>query len=160
MQQYMEEFPRNSKEKVNLKELIDKRKKFLRLLRIYDYKRFEWLIEKLDVIYRPYPEKFHWITRKESLKKLCRTHCDGIRQERLDAYKMQLQAKQIGFLEDKIKNLEFIRNEQIECKVPVTVLPEEINAVKKQLADLKMQRSEEEKLNKQQTDKDDYEMHL
>lgn len=159
-QQYMEEFPRNSVEKVKLKELIDKRKKFLRYLRKWDYKKFEWVIEKLDILYRPYPEKFHWITRKESLKKLCKTHCDGVRQERLDAYKKQLELKQIDFLVDKIKNLEFIRNEQIECKVPVTVIPEEINAVKKQLVELRQKREEEERLNKKQSDKDDYELNL
>jgi len=160
MQEYMEQYPRNAKEKVKLKEMIDKRKKYLRFMRIWDYKKFEWLIEKLDILYRPYPEKFHWITRKESLKKLCRTHCDGVRQERLDAYRKQLEARQISFLEDKIKNLEFIRSEQAECKVPVTVTTEEINLVKKQLAELRQKRTEEEKLSKQQSDKDNYELNL
>lgn len=160
MQQYMDEYPRNSVVKVQLKELIDKRKKFLRYLRVWDYKKFEWILERLNIIFRPYPEHFHWITRKESLKKLCKIHCDNVRQERLDAYKKELESKQITFLEDKIKNLDFIRNEQIECRVPVTVNVEEINAIKKQLATLKEKRTEEEKINKQLIAKDDYELNL
>lgn len=160
MQEYMEKFPRNSKEKVKLKELIDKRKRFLRLLRKWDYKRFEWLIEKLDILYKPYPDHFHWITRKNSLKKLCKTYCTGVRRERLDAYRKELEAKQVTFLEDKIKNLEFIRNEQLECKVPVTVSKESLNAVKNQLQELKQKRIEEAKVEKKQSEKDDYELNL
>lgn len=160
MQQQMDEFPRNARAKVQLKEMIDKRKKFLRYLRKWDYKRFEWVLERLNITFKPYPEFFHWITRKESLKKLCKIHCDGVRQERLDAYRNQLESKQVSFLEDKIKNLEFIRNEQIECRVPVTVTEEAIKEIKHQLEALREKRAEEEKLNKQLIAKDDYELKL
>jgi small subunit ribosomal protein S15 len=54
-QECMEEFPRNLRVKVHLKELIDKRKKYLKYLRRWDYKRFEWLLEKLDLVYKPPP---------------------------------------------------------------------------------------------------------
>lgn len=160
MQDQMEKFPRNKVMKVELKEMIDKRKKFLGYVRKWDYKKFEWLIEKLDLLYRPYPEKFHWITRKESLKKLCATHCDQVKQEKLDAYKEQLQSQQLEFLENKIKNLEFIRKEQVECKVPITVTPEQIKEVKKQLDELTKIRREEEEAAKKQSDKEDYELKL
>lgn len=160
MQDYQAQFPENKKLKVVLKELIDKRKKYLRILRIWDYKKFEWLIEKLDLIYRPYPEHFHPIARKESLRKLTQIQCDNTRQERLDKYRKELQSQQLGFLENKIKNLEFIRNEQIECKVPVTVSLEMVNDAKKAYEKLKQQRQEEEELNKKQIAKDDYELNL
>lgn len=160
MQEYLEKCPRNKVVKVQCKHMIDKRKKFLRLLRMYDYRRFEWLIERLDILYRPYPEFFHWITRKESLRKLCTTYCDGIVQEKLDTYKKQLQAKQLTFLEEKIKNLEFIRNEQVECRVPITVTPEEIKEIKKQYEELKQQREEEEEVSKKLSAKEDYELKL
>lgn len=160
MQETQSRFPKNSRLKVTLKELIDKRKKYLRILRIWDYKKFEWLIEQLDLIYRPYPEKFHWITRKDSLRKLTQIQCDNTRQERLDKYRQELQSKQLGFLENKIKNLEFIRNEQIECKVPVTVSLEAINDAKKAFETLKQQRQEEEEQNQKQIAKDDYELNL
>lgn len=163
MQDYMalnSKNKKNKKEKVKLKEMIDKRKKFLRFLRRWDYKKFEWLLEKLDIIYRPYPEKFHAIARKESIRKLCTIHCDDVRQQRLDAYKKELQSKQIAFLEEKIKNLEFIRKEQEECRVPITVPSDQIKAVKKQLEELRSQREEEEKVTKLQSEKDDYELNL
>lgn len=54
-QQLMEEFPRDKRCKVQLKELIDRRKKWLKFLRKWDYKRFEWLLEKLDLVYKPAP---------------------------------------------------------------------------------------------------------
>lgn len=160
LQEVIEINPRNRKVKVPLKELIDKRKKYLSYIRKWDYRRFEWILEKLNIIYRPYPEKFHWITRKESLRKLTDIHCNKVRQDRLDAYRKQLEAKQLGFLEEKIKNLEFIRSEQIECKVPVTVSLEQIEAVKKQYKELKQKREEEEEINKQLSAKEDYELNL
>ncbi|XP_055918008.1 28S ribosomal protein S15, mitochondrial [Eupeodes corollae] len=147
-QDHMEKFPRDKKIKVLLKEKIDKRKKFLKYLRRWDYKRFEWMLEKLDLVYKSPPSEFHWITRKESLKKLTDIHCETFKQEKLAEYRNSLQAQQIPFLEEKIKNLEFIRTEQQECQVPVTVSQDEINAVKKQLQDLKASREEAETNNK------------
>lgn len=160
MQQKMEEFPRNKVVKVQLKEMIDKRQKFLKFLRRWDYRRFEWLLEKLNIVYKPAPELFHWIARKESIRKLTNIHCENVKKERLDAYKAELESQQLGFLEDKIKNLEFIRNEQIECKVPVTISVEEIQVVKQQFLELKQKRDEEAEIRKQQSVKEDYELNL
>jgi small subunit ribosomal protein S15 len=160
MQEYMEQFPRNKAQKVKLKELIEKRKRFLRLLRTWDYKRFEWLIEKLNIIFKPHPEKFHWITRKESMRKLTKIHCTNIRKEKLENYRKELESKQLDFLVDKIKNLEFIRQEQQECRVPVTVTSEEIQIAKKQYEELKKKREEEEELSKKLKKFEDYELNL
>uniref|UniRef100_A0A2M4BX82 Small ribosomal subunit protein uS15m n=1 Tax=Anopheles marajoara TaxID=58244 RepID=A0A2M4BX82_9DIPT len=140
LQEYMEQFPRQSVVKVQLKELIDKRKRFLRYLRRWDYRRFEYILEKLDLVYKPYPTKFHWITRKDSLRKLTDIHCEQIKQNRLEEYRQQLEAQQIEFLEKKLNNLELIRKEQIECQVPVTVEAEQIKAVRKQYEELKRKR--------------------
>ena len=160
MQEYMQQFPRNKLEKVKLKELIDKRKRFLRLLRKWDYKRFEWLIEQLNIIFKPNPEKFHWITRKESMRKLTDIHCENLRQEKLETYKKELELKQIDFLANKIKNLELIKKEQTECRVPVTVTSDEIQNVKKQYEQLKKKREEEDEINKKLRKKEDYELNL
>ncbi|XP_055387099.1 28S ribosomal protein S15, mitochondrial [Condylostylus longicornis] len=151
LQDLMREHPRNIRIKCILKELIDKRKKFLKYLRRWDYKRFEWLLEKLDLIYKPAPSQFHWITRKESLQKLTNTHCENIRQERLDEYRKYLQSQQIIFLETKINNLEFIRKEQEECQVEVTVSLDDIAKVKKQLSELREARKSLED-NKEKTE--------
>jgi small subunit ribosomal protein S15 len=56
LQGHMELCPKDKKSKVVLKELIEQRKKFLKYLRRWDYKKFEWLLEKLNIIYRPPPE--------------------------------------------------------------------------------------------------------
>lgn len=136
-QEHMENFPRDKKIKVDLKELIDKRKKFLKYLRRWDYKRFEWVLEKLDLVFKPHPPNYHWITRKESLVKLTDIHCDGLRTEKLESFKKNLKSQQIDFLEKKVKNLQLIRKEQIACSVPVTVTEEEISRESARLEKLK-----------------------
>lgn len=55
MQERMEECDKNIRLKVALKELIDKRKKYLGHLRKWDYRRFEWVLERLNLIYKPHP---------------------------------------------------------------------------------------------------------
>ena len=93
MQEQLDKFPRNVKLKVALKELIDKRKKFLKYLRRWDYRRFEWMLEKLDLVYKPPPTEFHWVTRRESLQKLTDAHCEQIKEDRLAEYRKVLNEK-------------------------------------------------------------------
>lgn len=38
--------------KVRLKQAIDKRDKYMRKLRTSDYKKFEWLLEKLNIVHK------------------------------------------------------------------------------------------------------------
>lgn len=47
--------PRDKNSRVALKEIIDKRKKRLKYLRTWDYKKFEWLLETLDIKYHSHP---------------------------------------------------------------------------------------------------------
>ncbi|XP_052893999.1 28S ribosomal protein S15, mitochondrial [Anopheles moucheti] len=141
LQEFMEQFPRQSVVKVQLKELIDKRKRYLRYLRRWDYRRFEYMLEKLDLVYKPYPTHFHWITRKDSLRKLTNIHCEQIKETRLEEYRKQLESEQLDFLEKKLKTLEFIRKEQTECQVPVTVTKEDIQTVRKRYDELKQKRT-------------------
>jgi len=160
LQECYEKHPKNKQVRVPLKLLIDKRKKYLRYLRKWDYKRFEWILEKLDIVFKPAPENFDMVTRKGSLIKLTNLHCEKVRQDRLEAYRKELESKQLTFLEDKIKNLEFIRSEQIACKVPVTIANDKIQEVKKQYQELKKKREDEEEISRKQSVKDDYELNL
>ncbi|KAH8234217.1 hypothetical protein KR038_003882 [Drosophila bunnanda] len=155
-QEHMDSHPRDKMIKVRLKELIDKRKKFLKYLRRWDYPRFEWILEKLDLVYKPPPTHFHWITRKESLQKLTDTYCENVKEERLEAYHKQLQAQQIPFLEEAIKKMQFVRQEQISCDVPVTVTEEHIADSKRQLAQLKELRQAEEAASSQKQKEDGF----
>ncbi|XP_060517246.1 small ribosomal subunit protein uS15m [Cylas formicarius] len=144
-QECMERYPRNVRLKVKLKELIDKRKKHLKYLRRWDYKKFEWLLEVLNIVYKPPPNEFHWITRKESLVKLTNKYCENIKQQRLEVYRLQLESEHPAFLEEKIRALHFIRDEQKECGVEVTISEEEIENVRVQLQNLnnKMKETDE-----------------
>ncbi|KAL4718710.1 hypothetical protein ACJJTC_014063 [Scirpophaga incertulas] len=56
LQSTMENEPKNIRAKQVVQELIDKRKQLLKFLRQYDYKKFEWLLEKLNVEYKGQPE--------------------------------------------------------------------------------------------------------
>ncbi|XP_060659425.1 small ribosomal subunit protein uS15m [Drosophila nasuta] len=151
-QEHMEKSPRDRVIKVRLKELIEKRKKFLKYLRRWDYPRFEWILEKLDLVYKPPPTHFHWITRKESLQKLTDIYCDNIKEERLEAYHKELQAQQIPYLEEAIKKMVFVRQEQIDCDVPVTVTEQQIDEARKELAKLKEVRDAEAAVTRKQSD--------
>lgn len=139
-QEIMESHPYNKTVKIKLKELIDKRKKHLKYLRRWDYKKFEWLLENLDLVYKPYPKQHLPVTRKESLRKLTDKYWKDTVQDKLNEYKLVLQEQQPAFLEEKIRSLEFIRAEQQSCGVTVTITEEEINNVKKELADLLKER--------------------
>lgn len=147
MQETMNQYKRDQVLKVHLKELIDKRKKRLKFLRQWDYKKFEWLIEKLNIVYKPSPLDAHPVTRKDSLRKLTKQYCDNLRNEKLEAYKKQLQEEQPKFLEEKIRTLEFIRDEQQRLNVPLTVQQEEIDSAKKLLKEMQEKRAREATIN-------------
>lgn len=133
IQNIMEKNPRNSKMKQTVQEMIDRRKKLLKYLRQYDYKKFEWLLEKLNIEYKGNPESFHKLSRRESLRKLTELHCDDIRNSKLAGYKNLLESQQGPFLKQKLEALKFIRSEQTELQLPVTVTEQAIKAVEKQL---------------------------
>jgi len=143
-QEVMDRFPRDKRLKVKLKELIDKRKKHLKYLRRWDYKRFEWILDQLNLVYKPPPSEFHWITRRESLVKLTDKYVEDIKQERLKEYRLKLESEQPAFLEEKIRSLQFIRDEQQDCGAKVTVTQEEIDNIKKQLEEIKLKRTVKE----------------
>lgn len=137
LQEIVQNYPHNKKLKVKLKELIEKRQKHLRFLRQWDYKRFEWVLENLDIIYKPHPPVYVKVTRKDSLRKLTDEYCDELRAERLNEYKLKLEEEQPAFLEEKIRSLEFIRQEQRECGVEITIKQEEIDETKQKLEEIK-----------------------
>jgi len=121
LQNCMEQSKKDIILKVTLQELIDKRKKYLKHLRRMDYKRFEWLIEKLGILYRPPPKYFRWVTRKQSLKKLVRLHYFDLRKKRLEEYRKVLEAKKEPFLKEKAETLKWIAETEKKLGLPVSV---------------------------------------
>jgi small subunit ribosomal protein S15 len=86
--------------------------------------------------------EFHWITRKDSLRKLTDKHCADIKQQKLDSYKASLEAQQIDFLQEKVQKLQWIRKEEEECGVEPTVSETDIEQVLKQLGKLELSEGE------------------
>ncbi|CAH0595070.1 unnamed protein product [Chrysodeixis includens] len=135
LQDTMDKFPRNKRMKQLVQERIDRRKKLLKYLRQYDYKKFEWILEKLNIEYKAHPDSYHKLSRKESLKRLTEMHCDDIRNKKLADYRSLLESQQGPFLKQKLEALKFIRNEQQELQLQVTVTEQDIQKVEKLLAD-------------------------
>lgn len=124
---------------------IGKRQKFLSRLRHRDYKRYEWLLERLELSFKPPPKERILVCRKEGLRKLTNIHCEGIKMERLTEYRKQLESQQEEFLMKKLENLKFIRNEQKSLGMEVTVSQKSIDGVNEKYLELKHKREEEEK---------------
>ncbi|XP_066586086.1 small ribosomal subunit protein uS15m [Prorops nasuta] len=132
----IEEHRGNKKMKTFLKELIDKRNKYLKYLRKWDYKRFEWILEKLNLVYKPAPLYPKAPTRKDSLRKLVKEHCDNLINSKLNAYKEELKCQQEMFYKEKAEKLAFIRAEEIACGVTPTVNEEDIEEARKKFEEL------------------------
>lgn len=113
----------------------------IRQLREIDYKQYEWLLERLDLFYKPRPlnEDKIMIARKEGLRQLTRAYCDDVRQSKLNAYQRELEDQQLPFLEKKIQNLEFIRDEEKALDLQQTVTQENIDEVKAKYEALKIE---------------------
>lgn len=119
--------------------LVKARMQMLKSLRESDYKQYEWLLERLDLQYKPQPEKEYeiMVARKEGLRQLTDLYCENVRNQKLEEYRKDLENQQLPFLEQKFKNLEFIRNEQIALKVDVTISQEQIDDTRKKYEEKK-----------------------
>ncbi|KAJ8880568.1 hypothetical protein PR048_017038 [Dryococelus australis] len=129
-QELFEKNPQDKVFKVNLKELIEKRRKYLKFLRSYDYKRFEWLLEELNLRYRPHPRQYLKVTRKASLRNLTNKYCEDLKQKRLDEYKAFLEAQKLSFLQGKLEKLQQIQKDEQELDLSQTVTDEDIDEVR------------------------------
>nr|SVE74296.1 EOG090X09BQ [Daphnia barbata] len=98
--------------RVICKENIERRNSLLKHLRKFDYKRFEWLLEKLDLVYHPHPETIIPVTRKGSIIKLTTIYCERIRNGRLEAYKKELDMEKVKFANEKAELEKWIEEEE------------------------------------------------
>lgn len=135
---------RRRKYKYDIRGDMITRSQLIRDLRIKDYKQYEWMLEQLDLQYKPKPTKENTklLGRRDGLRQLANEYCQDIKANKLENYRKQLHAEKIPYLEQKIKNLEFIRQEQKELKMPVTIQQENIDSVHAQLNALIAERDE------------------
>ncbi|EZA51394.1 hypothetical protein DMN91_007370 [Ooceraea biroi] len=137
LRESLEENPKDVITKVALKETIEKRRKWLKYLRRWDYRRFEWVLEKLNLVYKQKPEEPYQITRKDSLRRLTKDHCDRLVQAKLDAYKKELKELQKDFYAQKVQKLIFIRSEELACGLKPSVSEDDIERAKQEAEECK-----------------------
>nr|CAG4651134.1 EOG090X09BQ [Simocephalus serrulatus]SVE94353.1 EOG090X09BQ [Simocephalus serrulatus] len=113
-QRHVKECKKDVISRVVCKENIEKRHSLLKHLRRKDYKRFEWLLEKLDIVYHTQPNPIVPVTRKGALTKLTTFYCDKIRNERLEAYKLELEKEKAVFAKEKAELGKWIEEEERE----------------------------------------------
>ncbi|XP_037080355.1 28S ribosomal protein S15, mitochondrial-like [Pollicipes pollicipes] len=75
-----------------------RRSGLLRQLRAADYRRFEWVLDQVEVIYRPPlpPGTDTTLTRKSGIRRMVKIFCDNIRQEKLDSLRRQAGRREAG----------------------------------------------------------------
>nr|CAG4637167.1 EOG090X09BQ [Ceriodaphnia reticulata]SVE73052.1 EOG090X09BQ [Ceriodaphnia reticulata] len=121
-QRHVKGCKRDVMSRVVCKENIEKRNSLLKHLRAMDYKRFEWLLEKLDLVYHPLPNPIVPVTRVGSVTKLASIYCDKVRAERLEAYKKELEAEKAKFVEEKANLQKWIEEEERELELVVAAI--------------------------------------
>jgi len=104
------------------------RRSLIAKLREQDYRKFEWLLEKLNITYKPVPVYDHIeVSRKACIERLTDMWCDELKSHRLDLYKRSLQTKQPAFLKAKAEKLEHIMREEAELGLEPTVTQADID---------------------------------
>jgi len=104
------------------------RRKLLEVLRETDYKKYEWLLEKLNLFYKPVPQyDVNEVGRKASIERLTDLWCDELKQHRLNKHKKQLEKQQPVFLREKAEKLKFIMSEELDLGLEQTVFQKDID---------------------------------
>lgn len=85
---------------------IDHRRALLRRLREKDIRKFEWLLEKLNIVYKPRPAFWERIERKKHMARLTDLWCQEYKEHLLSQLKSDNLSKQPEFLREKAKSIE------------------------------------------------------
>ena len=77
----------------------------MKRLRQTDIKKFEWLLEKLNLVFKPRPFFWEQIERKKHMARLTDLWCEELQQHRLKELRTELQRKQPKYLREKAESL-------------------------------------------------------
>ncbi len=88
-----------------IKHMIDHRRALMRYLRQRDHKKFEWLLEKLDLYFRERPNTWERVERKGHMRRLVDLWCEEHKQFKLDTVRESLEQEQPKYLREKAENL-------------------------------------------------------
>ncbi len=64
--------------------MVERRRGLLTRLRQTDFKRFEWLLDELGLVFKPVPTYWERIERKKHLERLTELWCEEMKEHRLD----------------------------------------------------------------------------
>ena len=84
---------------------VDHRRVLLRRLREEDYMKFEWLLEKLSIAYKPRPFVWERVERKKMLNRLTDLWCDEFKESKRAEYQRKLEEQQPTYLREKAEKL-------------------------------------------------------
>lgn len=76
------------------------------------------------------------VSRKDSIRLLTQEFCDKIVQDKLNAYKAELKAKQKDFYREKAEKLAFILKEETECGIQPSVTLEDIEVARMKMKEM------------------------
>jgi small subunit ribosomal protein S15 len=142
----VERYPyKNQPLKHDLTGKIALRRKLIELLREKDYRKYEWLLEKLNLFYKPVPHYDAFVIgRKSSIERLTDLWCEELKQHRLDKYMRTLQEEQPRFLREKADKLKHIMAEEKDLGLELTVSQEDVDACLRRATEIETRNVEEE----------------
>jgi len=115
---------------------VNARRAQLGHLRTQDYPKYEWLLEKLNIVYKPRPYTFENIVRRRHTQRLVNLLCDETRTFKLQSLKDALEEDQPIFLRKKKETLENIMKKEKDFGLPETVTQKEIDEVRVKLEEV------------------------
>ena len=131
--------------KWKLRRAVDKRRAQLGVLRKVDYPKYEWLLEKLNIVYKPRPFVFETVIRRRHTERLVNLLCDEIRAHKLQDLKDDLEEDQPNFLRRKAKTLIKIMEEEKKYDLKPTVSQAEVDQCYSELAKVEESLKQREK---------------
>jgi len=114
---------------LSVRQRVATRLVLLKWLRQRDYKKFEWLLETLNIVYKPRPFEHEDIQRRVHQSRLTALWCDELRLHKLNEYKQSLDKQQPQFLREKAEKLKWIMAEEKELGMEATVTDAEIESL-------------------------------
>lgn len=144
LQQLLEKDPYNKPKRKLANELVQKRYSFLLKLRRSDFKKFEWVLEQLNITFKPLPSDMHMLSEKESLANLIQIKNERLKEAKLAKAKKEADEKKIPFLEKKLEKLKWIMNQEESLNLDKTVTEEDIKQCVQEMEKVKLDLKQKE----------------
>lgn len=111
-----------------IKIMVDQRRVLLGVLRQRDYKKFEFVLDTLNIAYKPRPTYFEKIERQVHMVRLTELWCAELKEHRLSSLRHEFKTQQPQFLRDKAQKLQWIKTQEEELGLESSVSQDEIQS--------------------------------